>query len=464
MQKLKKYSIHKKIKLKNIYKGVVIMLYVENSINNQWKTKDRYDLIVVGAGPAGIGASIAAARRGLKVALIETFGFPGGVGTQSCCPAYFGFGVEGKQTTAGLSEEFIRKMDDLNAASFFQNNSPEYKPIGDAILNKIIMLDGEIMKLVYNRMLREAGVDCYFYTQMAEVLTKNNHICSILLSALEGTYLLEADTFIDATGNAQLGFLASPEAVNNCPLDEGMHNSMFFIVDGVKSFDINEAKSIYSQARKDGKLPEMVWPHFGFAHMLKPGMVQIAVCFEIGDGANSLEMTAMDQTMRENVFKVLDFLRKEMPGFENCYLTATPTKVGVRTSRNIVSVCDFSEELLLSNDFYHPVALCRRTYGMHSNSKNSFKSKWASYAAGIGAVPMEALISAKFDNLLASGRCIGSAPKLIETFRMMNTCMTTGEAAGLMAVVAKNNHHNVNAVTYEKLHPLLIENGFLLNV
>ena len=84
-----------------------------------WKSKGHYDLVVVGAGPAGIGASVAAARRGLRVALIEAFGFAGGVGTQSLCPIYFGFGVEGKQTTAGLSEEFIRRMDDLGAATFF---------------------------------------------------------------------------------------------------------------------------------------------------------------------------------------------------------------------------------------------------------------------------------------------------------------------------------------------------------
>ncbi len=63
------------------------------------KKAGHYDLIVVGAGPAGIGASVAAARRGLRVALIESFGFPGGTGTQSCCPIYYGFGVEGKLPT-----------------------------------------------------------------------------------------------------------------------------------------------------------------------------------------------------------------------------------------------------------------------------------------------------------------------------------------------------------------------------
>ena len=82
----------------------------------------RYDLMVIGAGPAGIGAAIAAARQGLQVALLESAAFPGGVGTQCNVPLYFGFGVNGKQSTAGLSEEFIRRMDEVGAASLLLND------------------------------------------------------------------------------------------------------------------------------------------------------------------------------------------------------------------------------------------------------------------------------------------------------------------------------------------------------
>ena len=441
------------------------MSFQTKKVTCEWEIKDHYDLIVVGAGPAGIGAAVSAGRRGLRVALVETFGFPGGVGTQSCCPMYYGFGVEGKQVTAGLSDEFVRRMDSLGAASLFLQNPiemPEYRPIGDRELTNIIIFDQETMKVMYNKMLLEAGVDCYFYTQLSEVVTENGHIHSVLLAGFEGTYLLEADTFIDATGNAQLAFLADRDSVKKCSEEFGLHNSLFFIVDGVTPFDIEEAKRVYWEAKQAGKLPEMVWNHFGFCHMLKPGAVQLAVCFEIGDGADSREMTAMDQKMRDRMMIVLDFFKKEMPGFKNCYISSTPVKVGVRTSRNIVSKYDFSKELLMSDDYYHPVALCRRRYGAHTNSKNSFISSWKSTATGIGAVPMEALISARFDNLLAAGRCIGSDPMLIGTFRMMNTCMTMGEAAGLMAHVAKKKGKTVNLVDYEELLPLLKENKFIL--
>ena len=129
-----------------------------------WETKGKYDLIVVGAGPAGIGASVAAARRGIKVALIECYGFAGGVATQSCCPIFYGFEVEGKQTTGGLSDEFVRRMDKRGAASLCigNTNTPDYLPIGDRELNAKVSFDGETMKLEYNKMLLEAGVHCFF--------------------------------------------------------------------------------------------------------------------------------------------------------------------------------------------------------------------------------------------------------------------------------------------------------------
>ncbi len=429
-----------------------------------WETKGKYDLIVIGAGPAGIGASIAAARRGMKVALVESYGFAGGVATQSCCPIFYGFEVEGKQTTGGLSDEFVRRMDKRGAASLCigKGNTPDYKAIDDRELNAKVSFDGEAMKPEYNRMLLEAGVECIFYTQLTDVLTKNGSIKAVLLSGFEGTYLLEADSFIDTTGNAQLAFLASPDAVNICPPELGMHNSMFFIVDGVKDFDIDEAKRIYSEDYKAGNIPELVWEHFGTAKLLKKGAVQIAVCFEIGDGADSRDMTRMDMVMRERVFEVVNYMKRKIPGFEECYLSTTSIKVGVRVSRNIVSSFDVCEESLFSDEYYHPVALCRRSYGMHSNKKGGLASSFAKNLSGIGSVPMGALISAKFSNLLAAGRCIGSSPELVGAFRMMNTCMTTGEAAGLMAFSAKQNGKKVSEVQYSELLPLLKENNFIL--
>ncbi len=430
-----------------------------------WRIYDHYDVAVIGAGPAGIGAALGAARKGLRTIIIETYGFAGGVGTQSCCPIYFGFGVNGKQITSGISEEFIRRMDQMGAASFLINDGTDvadYRPIGNRPLNSKIALDCETMKLVFNRMLTESGVECLFYTTVAEAFVENGKIKSVLIACLDGTYLLEADTFIDATGNAQLCYLANPSAVLHCTKENGMHNSMFFEVGGVTPFDPVYNRKQYEQDLKDGKLPEMVWPHFGYSVELTPGVVQISVCFDMGDGDNSAEMTQMSIRLRENVFKVVDYLKANMPGFRNCYLLNTASKVGVRSSRNIIGDLCFTEEMLFSDTMTEPITLCRRKYGMHSNQIKQFCSDWTRLEKGTSGVPMKCLIPKAFDNVLVAGRCISSVPQLIGTYRMMNMCMSMGEAAGLMAFLTANERIDTHHIQYSHLQPILLGNGFIL--
>ena len=426
-----------------------------------WKENGRYDVAVVGAGPAGIGAAIAAARKGLKVALIESYGFAGGVGTKSCVPLYFGFGVDGKQSTAGLSEEFIRRMDEVGAASFIATKNcsfPEFRPIAGRPLTAKIQLHPETMKLMYRRMLDEAKVECIFYAQMVDAVTDGNRIAALLVNFLEGPGLVYADYFIDCTGDA-LMFRQAGAPVNKYAEEDGMHKSMFFFVGGVTPFDHDYNSKLYLEAREAGQLPEKVWQHFGYSLSLNPGVVNIAVCFNEGDALNSRDMSRMDGELRETVFAVVDFLRKEMPGFSRCYLLETASHVGVRVGQGIVGMDSVSEELVakgLATD--SPVALINRTYGAHANNSKTFMATWSKSSGGFSAVPMGALVSPFLSNALAAGRCISASPRTVATFRMMNTCMTLGEAAGLMASLGGD----MRTLKYSRLRTELDKAGFIL--
>ncbi len=430
-----------------------------------WKASGHYDLAVIGAGPAGIGAAIAAARKGLKVALIESYGFAGGVGTKSCVPLYFGFGVNGKQSTAGLSEEFIRRMDDMGAASLIINNGcamPEFRPIAGRALTAKVQLHPETMKLMYRRMLQEAGVECIFYAHMADAVVEDGRIASVLVSCLEGPVLISADYFVDATGDAHL-FSAAGAPVHKYAQEDCMHKSMFFFVGGVTPFDHAYNCALYKEAYDAGRLPQRVWDHFGYSVQLNPGVVQIAVCYGVGDALDSRDMTRMDLDMRETVFQVLDFLRREMPGFRNCYLLDTGAHIGVRAGRGIAGVETFTEDMVcqgIATD--EPIALTSRSYGAHSNDKKQFMSAWSQNIEGFSAVPMRAMMSPRIENALAAGRCISAEPRIIGTFRMMNTCMTMGEAAGLLTSLAAAKGAPVAQIPYSALSPLLREANFIL--
>lgn len=446
----------------------------EKMIQNEcsWKTKGYYDLIVIGAGPAGIGTSIAAARRGLQVALIEKAAFAGGMGTQCDAPLFFGFDADEHQTTGGLADEYVRRMDQLGAAKFmlysFSQDPEGYTdmldpdPIGDRELNRKVRMEPEVMKVVYNRMLMEAGVDCIFYTHLADVLTDGNKIKAVLLAGLEGTYLLEAEMFADCTGDAQLCFLANPESVEKVTVDRGMHQSLPFNVGGVTPFDNKYNKKRYKELYAKGLTPEGAYDHFGgYISMLAPGVTQV-FGYIIGDATDSKDMTRMDRELREQNLKMLEFLRAYMPGYENGWLEQAAHRVGVRVTRRIYGMETITEEIIFGKDYINPVALCWRHIGGHANSKK-FEAPWIRHEKGVAGIPMGTLIPKMFDNVVVAGRCISAELHLVDAYRMMDTCMTTGEAAGLLAYLAIRNHKKVHNISYEELLPLMKENGFILS-
>ena len=171
-------------------------------------------------------------------------------------------------------------------------------------------------------------------------------------------------------------------------------------------------------------------------------------------------MTRMDGELRENVFAVVDWLRREMPGFSRCYLLETASHVGVRIGQGIVGMDSVSEELVaagLAAD--SPVALINRTYGAHANGQKTFMATWSKSASGFSAVPMGALVSPFLSNALAAGRCISAEARTVATFCMMNTCMTLGEAAGLMASLGGD----MRTLEYARLRPELDRAGFILD-
>lgn len=430
-----------------------------------WMDGPRYDLAVIGAGPAGIGAALAAARQGLRTVLIEDYGFAGGVATKSCVPLYFGFGVSGRQSTAGISEEFIRRMDEMGAASLIIDNGcamPEFQPINGRPLTAKVQLQPETMKLVFERMLREAGVDCLFYAQMIDAVVEDGTIRAVLLSCLEGPMLLYANMFVDATGDGLL-FRAAGAPVRKYAPEDGMHKSMFFMVGGVTPFDRAYNCALYKKAYEEGRLPEHVWNHFGYSVQLNPGVVQIAVVYAEGDSLQSSDMTRMSMEMRENVFAILRWLQEEMPGFSRCWLQETAGYVGVRIAQGITGMETLTEDMVqqgIATD--EPVALTSRSYGAHANSAGKkFNAAWSSSEEGFSAVPMKAMISPALTNALAAGRCISSEPRVVGVFRMMNTCMTLGEAAGLVSVLSVGK--DVRNVSYADLRLMLNRAGFILN-
>lgn len=430
--------------------------------------RGKYAVVVVGAGPAGIGAAVTSARLGLKTLLVERYGYPGGVGTYGCCTIFFRFGEYGRQLVGGLAEEVIRRMDARGAASFTVDDGcqmPEFRPIGGRPLLGKVITKTEDLRVVYHDVLSESGVEKLFYSHFCGVVRAGRRLTGIVVDSLEGPGIIEGTVFIDASGDAHLVHRAGGKT-EQAAADSTMHKSVFFMVGGVTPHDPQVNARRYRELFRAGAVPDKVWDHLGHSCQLDPGIVQLPFAYANGDGCSSADMTRMDHELRRRNFEIVDFMRREMAGYEHCFPVNAAQQVCVRSGRHICGVTKLTEEVLARDELPpEPVVYIVRRYGSHStDQRKGFAPAKRGTLAGFSAISYGALIPDEFDNVLASGRCISVEECLMDTIRMMTTCMVTGQAAGVAASIAiRRGLSTLTEVPYRDLRQGLLDMHCILD-
>ncbi len=171
----------------------------------------QYDLIVLGGGFAGVGAALAAARSGLQVLLVDKGNCLGGAAVHNLVNPFMRwyYDEEGKRThlSAGIFAEIQQKMrkslDEHPSYSKGQKDSA----LNDAFA-PVRNFAEEDLKLILNRMMEEAGVELLFHAYLYAAVKTEGKITAVKLATKSGSLELKARYFIDATGDAQLAYLA----------------------------------------------------------------------------------------------------------------------------------------------------------------------------------------------------------------------------------------------------------------
>ena len=187
------------------------------TITKQVPVAGTYDVAVCGGGPAGFVAAVSAARAGMRVALIERYGFFGGTATGGYVNPISGFFHKEKRVVGGIAWELVERLEKLGAAQV------EY-PKGH------VSFHGETYKLVADEMLQEAGVTLYTNAFLSGCTMDGERITHVTLESKNGTEAIAARLFIDATGEADLCRMARvPMAVQETlqPM------SLCFVLEGV---------------------------------------------------------------------------------------------------------------------------------------------------------------------------------------------------------------------------------------
>ena len=146
----------------------------------------------------------------------------------------------------------------------------------------------------------------------------------------------------------------------------------------------------------------------------------------------------MDHELRKLNFDIIDFMRREMSGYQHSFISQAAQQVSVRSGRHIRGVAKITVEKLRDGGMpEQPLIYITRRFGSHSGEqKKGFAPEQRGAWAGFSAIPYGALIPDEFDNVLACGRCISVDDAAMDTIRMMTTCMAMGQAAGTAASIA----------------------------
>ena len=388
--------------------------------------KGTFDLVVAGGGPGGLGAAIAAARCGLKTALIEKNSFLGGMASAGLVVPLSGFYHNGVRVAGGIGWELVQRLIADGAAQIeLPKGHASYHP--------------EYVKLHALRMAREAGVTLIMNALLTGCQMEAGRLTHVFFAQPGGEAALAADTFIDATGGASLcrmagaEMLPAPESyqpMSLCILLEGVDCSTPLLSGSIHHDGLHGHSSHAEIHRWLAAQPDA--PQFGgpwFNSLIRGDLLAVNITRSGGDGADDGDYAEVTARLREDAFRLTELLRRGFAEFKNAQIAGTAVNLGVRESRRMQGRYVLTgDDLLHQRRFEDTIAFCAHPMDIHLPDGNG--QKLVDLPAP-GAIPLRCLQSASVENLLGAGRVISCDGAAFASLRVMATAFAVGQAAGV---------------------------------
>lgn len=416
----------------------------------------KYDLIVLGAGFAGCGAAIAAAREGISVLLVEQSGFLGGAAGNN------------------LVTPFMRSHTKIDGKDF-----PLCRGIFSEIQNELMNYDKhtcvaynwgyfncEFLKEILNKKCLDAGVELLLHSTLCDVKMSGNKIENITVAAKGRRFTLEAERFIDASGDADLAAMAGfPFNIGREEDNLCQPMTLCFRIANINReiFD-TEYKNItplYKEFKNQGKIknpredvlffnttdPTVV--HFNSTRVIKL------------NPTDPFDLTKAELEANAQMMELFRFLKENFESFKDSYISQSAPFIGVRESRMICGEHTMTaDEILALQKPYDTIALGNYDIDIHSPTGEGTSHHFFGEGEYYG-IPYRALIPKNAENLLVAGRCISGTHEAQASFRIMPIVCCIGEAAGTAMAQSVKTNKNVKDIDIVTLQNTLKANNAL---
>ncbi len=449
--------------------------------------KLKFDVAVIGAGPGGLSAAIAAAREGARVILVERSSILGGA-------AASGLGIlgyldsHGRKSLGGLAQEYIDRLEKSHGAM------GHYRC---PVHNSITPISPDMFKIVAVQMCREAGVELLFNCELTDVQVDNGRVVKAAVYGKCTRIEIEADIFIDGTGDGDLAYLAGAEYISGQDETGVMQPcTLMFTVTG---YDLNRFYAFIEQnpdeagikedyaadynlkffrntkghcfiglnklIQKAKEAGEFDVPRNQFIYIKTPDEVQLAINTVRIINIDASDPFQLSRGITEGylqVHQLLSFMRKYIPGFENCRLTQIAPSLGIRETRHFIGKKRLmKEEMFEYKNTEDSIALCAYNVDIHSGTADHIDLGRLDKPFGI---PYGCLVPVSIDGLLLAGRTISVDSTVFGAARVMGPLIAAGEAAGVAAAICVKRKISPADVPAADIRNILIQNGAVLSV
>ncbi len=448
------------------------------------------DVAVVGAGPGGMAAAIAAARAGVKVVLVERLGYLGGQ-LGSGLPFLAFLDMHKRQVVGGLAQEFVDRMAKINGTA-----GHEYCPFHLSSTN----LNPFYTRIICFEMIKEEKIELLMHCELADVKVENNKLKTITVIGKGTKIEIEAAVFIDGTGDGDIAYMSGAEyekgqddsgvlqpptlmfnlgGVNfeefinyieknpeqlpyNMGLNhirEGYDAEFFRKNEGHIFFGLNE---MIKKLRADGKCPidrdTIIYIKLPITGHVAVNTIRILNF----DGSNVHDLSRGELESHLQILPLIEMFQRYIPGFKNCYLTSINASIGVRESRRIMGVKKFTKEDAVSGIIPEDaIALFSYFIDIHSGNGDQTYTKTIEEPYGI---PYGCTVAKDIDGLMMTGRCISVDAVAFGSTRIMTLCMAVGEGAGVGAALAVQKGIEPRDVDSKEVREILKKNGAILSI
>jgi len=404
------------------------------------------DVVVVGGGPGGIGAAVAAARNGADTVLIERYGHLGGMGTGGLVTIIpLLTDIYGKQQIVSLTQEWIDRLDVRDAVEYpkkehwgstdkdivrhYFNEIFFYVRLDRVIYSAII--DAEISKVILNDMVEESGVKTYLHSWGTEPIMEGNTCKGVIFESKSGRQAILGKVVIDATGDGDLLPYAGIEFEDNIPPNFRIANlALCFWVDGVDLARVENFRK--SSPDKFMELARKCMEAGGFGGFFKSLLKnQGAIAWFHNRYPNKSqvdveELTRVEFEGRKKMMITYDFFKKNMPGFEKSFIVLTAPQLGTRSSRRLIGEYKLTQKDMADNQpFEDTIAI----FPDLDRGQESLDHP-------LMYIPYRSLLPKNVDNLLVACRAFSSDEHVQEWFNLIPHCIAFGEAAGTASALA----------------------------